>query len=255
MQQLSRGIAIDVVADMIDRLRTNKPLHSLDAEFATAPLSGAARLGLPADWLKRIEAASPTERQVLTVTRMVGGSDAFRKLRQGDLLLAIDGALMTRFREVERAVADKDSVKVTVWRDNSERNFDIRTTELNGVDIDRLVMWAGATLQKPHRAMLAQRGMPAEGVYVGYFAYGSPATRYGLFPGRRIVEVDGVATPDLDTFLRVVAGKAERDAVRLRTIAWNNAPDVITLKLDQHYFPTYELRRGAAGWERKELEP
>ena len=255
MQQLSRGIAIDIVADMIDRLRTNKPLHSLDAEFATAPLSSAARLGLPAAWLKRIEAASPTERQVLTVTRMVGGSDAFRKLRQGDLLLAIDGALMTRFREVERAVADKDSVKVTVWRDNSERNFDIRTTELNGVDIDRLVMWAGATLQKPHRAMLAQRGMPAEGVYVGYFAYGSPATRYGLFPGRRIVEVDGVATPDLDTFLRVVAGKAERDAVRLRTIAWNNAPDVITLKLDQHYFPTYELRRGAAGWERKELEP
>jgi S1-C subfamily serine protease len=254
MQQLSRGIAIDIVADMIDRLRTNKPLHSLDAEFATAPLSSAARLGLPAAWLKRIEAASPTERQVLTVTRMVGGSDAFRKLRQGDLLLAIDGELMTRFREVERAVADKDSVNVTVWRDNSERVFDIRTTELNGVDIDRLVMWAGATLQKPHRAMLAQRGMPAEGVYVGYFAYGSPATRYGLFPGRRIVEVDGVATPDLDTFLRVVDGKAERDAVRLRTIAWNNAPDVITLKLDQHYFPTYELRRGAAGWERKELD-
>ncbi len=255
MQQLSRGIAIDIVADMIDRLRTNKPLHSLDVEFATAPLSNAARLGLPAAWLKRIEAASPTERQVLTVTRMVGGSDAFRKLRQGDLLLAIDGAMMTRFREVERAVADKDSVKVTVWRDNSERSFDIRTTELNGVDIDRLVMWAGATLQKPHRAMLAQRGMPAEGVYVGYFAYGSPATRYGLFPGRRIVEVDGVATPDLDTFLRVVVGKPDRAAVRLRTIAWNNAPEVITLKLDKHYFPTYELRRGAAGWERKELDP
>lgn len=254
MQQLSRGIAIDIVADMIDRLRASKPLHSLDVEFATAPLASASRLGLPPAWLTRIEAASPAERQVLTVTRMVGGSDAFRKLRQGDLLLAIDGALMTRFREVERAVADKDSVSVTVWRDNSERNFDIRTTELNGVDIDRLVMWAGATLQKPHRAMLAQRGMPAEGVYVGYFAYGSPATRYGLFPGRRIVEVDGVATPDLDTFLRVVAGKAERDAVRLRTIAWNNAPDVITLKLDQHYFPTYELRRGAAGWERKELD-
>ncbi len=52
-------------------------------------------------------------------------------------------------------------------------------------------MWAGATLQAPHRAMIAQRGIPPEGVYVGYFAYGSPATRYGLFPGRRIVEVDG----------------------------------------------------------------
>ena len=255
MQQLSRGIGIEVVADMIDRLRSNRPLHSLDAELATAPLANAARLGLPADWQKRIESASPTERQVLTVARMVGGSDAFRKLRQGDLLLAIDGRLVTRFRDVERAVADKPAVKVTVWRGDTERELDIRTTELTGVDIDRIVMWAGASLQKPHRAMLAQRGMPAEGVYVGYFAYGSPATRYGLFPGRRIVEVDGVATPDLDTFLKVVAGKPDRAAVRLRTIAWNNAPEVITLKLDRHYFPTYELRRGASGWERQELDP
>ena len=51
--------------------------------------------------------------------------------------------------------------------------------------------------------MSAQRGIAPEGVYVGYFAYGSPATRYGLYPGRRIVEVDGVPTPDLDAFLRL----------------------------------------------------
>ena len=103
-------------------------------------------------------------------------------------------------------------------------------------------MWAGATLQAPHRAMIAQRGIPPEGVYVGYFAYGSPATRYGLFPGRRIVEVDGIPTPDLDAFLKVVSGRPDRSAIRLRTITWNNAPEVITLKLDRHYWPTYELR-------------
>lgn len=255
MQQISRGIAIDVIADMIDRLRDNRPLYSLDAELTTSPLASARRLGLSAEWLKRLEAASSTERQVLSVARMVGGSDALRKLRQGDLLLAIDGKLVTRFREVERAVADKTRVKVSVWRNDAERELDVATTELAGVDIDRIVMWAGASLQKPHRAMLAQRGMPAEGVYIGYFAYGSPATRYGLFPGRRIVEVDGQPTPDLDTFLRVVKNKPDRAAVRLRTIAWNNAPDVITLKLDQHFFPTYELRRGPAGWERHEIDP
>lgn len=254
MQQVSRGIAIDLVADMIDRLRDNRPLHSLDVELAPMPLANAARLGLSADWLRKLETASPTERQALSVARLVGGSDAFRKLRQGDLLLAIDGAIVSKYRDVERASADKDAVEVTVWRGDSDLTLSVRTTELNGVDIDRIVMWAGATLQKPHRAMLAQRGMPAEGVYVGYFAYGSPATRYSLFPGRRIVEVDGIATPDLDAFLSVVAGKPDRASVRLRTIAWNNAPEVITLKLDKHYFPTYELRRGPTGWERRELE-
>ena len=31
--------------------------------------------------------------------------------------------------------------------------------------------------------------------------------------------------------------------MRLRTLTWNNSPEVITLKLDRHYWPTYELVR------------
>ena len=254
VQQVSRGVPIDLVADMLQRVRADKPLHSLEVEFATLPLSNASRLGLPADWIKRMEQASPVERQVLSVARMVGGSPVQRLLRQGDLLLAVDGQTMIRFRDVERAVADKPNVTLTVWRGDSERKIEVNTVALSGVDVDRVVLWAGATLQAPHHAMLAQRGMLPVGVYVAFFAYGSPATRYGMFPGRRIVEVDGVPTPDLDAFLRVVTGKPDRASVRLRTITWNNAPEVITLKLDKHYFPAYELRRTANGWERHELE-
>ncbi len=254
MQQTSRGVAIDLVVDMLERARSGRPLHSLEAEFARTPLAIARRLGLPDEWLRRIAAARPDDRQLLSVTRLVGGSPAQRLLRQGDLVLAIDGAVVTGFRDVERAVADRPSVSVTVWRESAELTVEVPTVPLTGRDLDRVVLWAGATLHAPHRAMLAQRGMPPEGVYVGYFAYGSPATRHGLSPGRRIVEVDGVATPDLDAFLRVVTGRPDRSSVRLRTVNWNNAQDVITLKLDRHYWPASELRRGADGWERRDLE-
>ena len=186
--------------------------------------------------------------------RLVGGSPAVGKLKQGDILLSIDDKVVTKFREVELAVADKREVNVMVWRDGEEQLVTLATAALSGNDIDRIVMWAGATLQSPHRAMIAQRGIPPEGVYVGYFAYGSPATRYGLFPGRRIVEVDGMPTPNLDEFLKVVSGRPDRSAMRLRTITWNNAPEVITLKLDRHYWPTYELNRTESGWVRKDLE-
>jgi len=252
--QDNRGVPIDLVADMLDRVRNNKPLHSLEAEFGVQPLASAREIGLPDEWVQKLSQKNPTQRQVLTVVRTVGGTPASQLLQQGDLVLAIDGETVTQFREVERAAADRDVVKVTVWRGNSVQTLDVDTMELSGVDIDRLVEWGGATLQSPHRAMSAQRGIPPVGVYVGYFSYGSPATRYGLYPGRRIVEVDGTPTPDLDAFLRAVTGRPDRASVRLKTITWNNAPEVITLKLDKHYFPAYELTHTPAGWERKALE-
>jgi S1-C subfamily serine protease len=145
-------------------------------------------------------------------------------------------------------------VRVTIWRSQAEQTLEIGTAALPGADVERLVQWAGATLQAPHRAMSAQRGIEPYGVYVAYFAYGSPATRHGLYPGRRIVEVDGVPTPDLDAFLKVVLGRPDRSSVRLKTITWNNAPEVITLKLDKHYWPAYELTHTEKGWARRALE-
>jgi len=254
VMQDNRGVPIDLVADMLARIRSGKALHSLEVELVGQPLASARDLGLSEDWLKRLEQHSATQRQALTAVRMVGGSPAASILQQGDILLSIDGNIVTRFREVERAVADKSSVEVTVWRGSSAQTLTVPTAELPGTDINRVVQWAGATLQAPHRAMSTQRGIPPVGVYVAYFSYGSPATRYGLYPGRRIVEVDGTPTPDLDAFLAAVTGRADRSSVRLKTITWNNAPEVITLKLDRHYWPAYELTRTASGWERKSLE-
>jgi pro-apoptotic serine protease NMA111 len=254
LTQDTRGVPIDVVADMVDRVRTGRPLHSLEAELSVQPLASAREIGLPDSWTQRLAQHTPTRRQVLTVVRLVAGSAAARTLQQGDLLLAIDGKVVTRFREVEQAAADRELVHATVWRGQEELTLEVPTAELSGSDVERLVQWAGATLQAPHRAMSAQRAIPPLGVYVAYFAYGSPATRYGLYPGRRIVEVDGVATPDLDTFLKAVTGRPDRSSVRLRTITWNNAPEVITLKLDKHYWPAYELQHTGAGWVRTALE-
>jgi pro-apoptotic serine protease NMA111 len=252
--QETRGVSSDLVAETLDVVRDGRPLHSLEAEFTEQPLASARRLGLSDEWVKRISQANPTAREVLSVARLVAGSDAAKQLQTGDILLAIDDKTVTQFREVERLVAHREQVNVTVWRADGEKRLTISTAALSGSDIDRVVQWAGATLQTPHRAISAQRGIAPYGVYVAFLQYGSPASRYGLAPGRRIVEIDGQPTPDLDTLLQQVGGRPDRSSLRIKTLGWNGAPEVITLKLDRRYWPSYELRRNARGWERQSLE-
>ena len=101
--------------------------------------------------------------------------------------------------------------------------------------------------------MAVQRGIKPDGVYVAFFSYGSPATRYGLWAGRRIVEVDDIGTPNLQTFVDVVSGKKDQASVRLTTVTWNGAVEVITLKLDNQYWPAYEIQRTEDGWNRSPI--
>jgi len=253
MTQTNKGVPIDAVTTMLDRVHSGKPLHSLEVELMPMQLADVSQLGVPDEWLKKLEQHEPVERQALMAVRMVGGSAAAVILQQGDVLLAIDGKVVTRFNEVEKATSNAEQVTVTVWRGNAAQDLVIPTAALSGMDIDRVVQWAGATLQEPHRAISAQRGTAPVGVYVAYFTYGSPAARYGLYPGRRIEEVDGIPTPDLDSFLKAVSGHPDRASIRLKTITWNDAPEVITLKLDKRYFPAYEERRTADDWERQLL--
>jgi pro-apoptotic serine protease NMA111 len=255
LEQINRGIPSDLVSEMISVVADGRPLYSFEAEFDVQSLAGARELGLPDEWVRRFEEHNPQRRQVLGINRLVAGSPASALLEPGDLLLAVDGKVVNRFREVERAV-QSPAVSVTVWRDGAEKSLQMKTVALNGRDIDRVLIWAGATLQAPHRAMAAQRGIAPYGVFVSFFFYGSPATHYGLYAGRRITEVDGRPTPDLDAFISAVSGKPDRASLRLKTISWNGQTDVITLKLDKHYWPAYELNRQEDGsWVRTSLDP
>ncbi|HYK25926.1 MAG TPA: trypsin-like peptidase domain-containing protein, partial [Steroidobacteraceae bacterium] len=116
LTQMSKGVSIDLVAEMLGRIRTGRPLHSLDVELGPIPLANAREFGLSDEWMKKLEKASSVERQALSAVRLVAGSPAAQLLQQGDILLAIDGKVVTRFQDVERAVGDRDHVNVTVWR-------------------------------------------------------------------------------------------------------------------------------------------
>lgn len=253
LTQINMGIQANMIVDMIDRLRDGRVLHSLEVEWRRMPLATARNFGLPESWIRRYEMHDRERRQLLAVATVVAGSPAADFLRSGDILLSVDGTEANTFREVEVATQEERQVEVTVFRDGRELTETIPTVALDGKGIDRILLWAGALLQPPHRAISAQRGIESEGVYVSYFGYGSPASRSGLYAGRRILAVDGKPTPDLDAFIDAVSGLDDRESVRLNTVTWNDVAQVITLKLDENYWPAYELRRVGGEWQRRGL--
>jgi len=253
LEQQNMGVPAGMVKDMLEHARDGLPLYSAEAEFDLLSLAEARRLGLTEQWIERLTAHNPQRRQVLTIERLVAGTPAAQSLVPGDLLLAVDGQVVNSFNDVSSAVR-APRVQLTLWRSGAEVTVPLDTVLLSGRDIDRVLIWAGATLQEPHRAMAAQRGIEPGGVFIAFFMYGSPASRYKLWAGRRITEVDGVPVPDLDAFIRAVSGRPDHSSLRLKTVAWNDAPEVITLRLDRHYWPAYELRRNEDGWQRVPLE-
>ena len=238
--QLNKGLPSDLVEEMLQLVASGNKLYSLEAEFSQIPLSVGRNFGLPDSWIERLENTDPDRRQLLLVARTVAGTATADILAAGDLLLSIDDQPLTRFREVERAV-QKPEVEVVVWRNQAEYRFNIPTTVLDGRGVRRAAVWNGTLLQAPYRQMAAQRGIKPTGVYVAYFAFGSPASRSGLTAGSRIVEVDGEPVADLDSFIDLVGSRPDRDFLRLTTVAWNESVRVINVQLDHAYWPSWEI--------------
>lgn len=249
LNQENKGVPAEVVEELVDLARTGRPLRSIEVEWRQMPLSAARKFGLGDESLRRLAEHDPERRQALAVVRTVAGTPASALLQPGDILLAIDEQPVTRFREAERAVQQPE-VMLTILRNGAEQRLSLATVALDGQGVRRALVWAGALLQAPYRDMAAQRGVEPYGVYVAYFSYGSPASRFGLLAGRRIVEVDGQPTPDMDRFMELAGGRPDRDSVRLTTVMWNDTVEVLTLKLDTNYWPAYEIAYGDNGWQR-----
>ena len=248
--EMQRGIPAAVIEDMLHIVERGEMLRTMGAELIPLSLAQARQLGLPEGWITKLSAADTERRQALMVARLTADTPAWKLLQPGDLLLAVDGRPAAGFRMVERA-SQQPRVNLTLLRNGRVMALNVPTATLTGAGTRRILLWAGAILQKPQYAAAAQRGMPSTGLLVDYYNYGAPAARYGLVPGLLIVAVNGEPTPDMDSFIAAVKGERDGEVVRLDARSWDGQPQVITLKLDLRYWPSYEVEYSADGRVRR----
>jgi len=243
------GISVEYVAELIALHESKKPLYSSDLNLTKIAPVDALKMGLPENWLSKLAEQNPNTDKLLAVYNVAESSKSAELFKRGDILLAINGTPVSSFRQVE-LLSQSPDVAVTYFSEGKVHSQRLTTTRLTGQDIEQVFYWSGLYLHSPHRAAQQQGNVGDNGVYVASYSYGSPATRYGLYAMQRIVEIDGQSIKNTDDFVKAIKGKDHQASVLIKTLDFRNNSKVITLRIDNNYWPFYEIKYQDGQWKK-----
>ena len=249
IKQHEWAMPASVILETLRMYQSNSPYHSLDVRLAYRTMSQARQLGLPQEWLDRYFELTSENRKVLYIEQVVPNTDAHKQLQPGDILLAIEGELVADLYTAE-VMTQKAQIELTLLRAGEVINVTLTPSHLGGVGTTRIVSWAGAQFQEPHHEIGYLKGVHFPGVYIADTEQGSPALWDGLYRNRFVTHVDGEAVEDLDGFLSLIGKKAQDTDTRLSVVSISGRKSIVTVSPEYNFWPTYEIKRTADGWQR-----
>ncbi|RPB10887.1 trypsin-like serine protease [Morchella conica CCBAS932] len=250
------GLATPSLLPVIRQLQAGviPKLRMLNVELHLVQMSQVRIMGVSDEWIRKVEEDNPERHQLFMVRKVECGYS--QTLEEGDVILTINGKVMTRITELD-VMYDHDFLDMVVVRNCEEMTLKVPTVPTEDLETDRAVIFCGAVLHRPHHAVRQQISTLHSEIYVSARTRGSPAYQYQLVPTNFIVAVNGVKTQDLTAFLAEVSKIPDNTYFRLRVITFDNIPFVITIKKNEHYFPTMEFIKDPAepcGWRRQTYE-
>jgi hypothetical protein len=144
------------------------------------------------------------------------------------------------------------SLHAVIVRDSTVLTLDIKTFPTDDIETSRIILFCGAVLQKPHLAIRQKVTNLYSSVYIAGYWSGSPTERFEISTRHFITAVNGVPTPDLDTFIREVGKIPDNQYFRITSMNTQNIQFVKTMRKDDYYFPMVEYQRDqaeACGWK------
>lgn len=236
------GLATPIIKPVIDQIRSgiSPKLRILNVETNTVHMAQCRIMGLSEHWISRMEMEDPERHQLFMVRKV--DCDHKDGLIEGDLILTLNGKLITRVTDLD-VMYNNDTLDAVVLRKREEMTIKISTAPTEEMNTDRAVIFCGAILHRPHHAVRQQISKLHSGVYISGRVRGSPAYMYGLAPTNFIMGVNAVPTPDLDSLVREVRKIPDNTYFRLKVMTFDNVPWVATMKKNDHYFPMMEFVR------------
>src|ERR1039457_6927799 len=240
-------LPLDRVRRALLLIQQGKPVTrgTLQTEFRYRPYDELRRLGLQTATEAEVRKAQPEGTGMLVVSDVQPSSGSDAVLMPGDVLVRVNGALVTRFEPLE-AVLD-DSVGATAEL-QLQRGGKLYTAKLKVDDLDSITPAAylefGDTVVHTLSYQEARAfHRPVRGVFIaasGYIFDGAGVPR-----GAVITELDSKKVDDLADFAAAVQGLGDgaQAAVRYSTIDDPNGSDLRSIRMDRRWFPARQWHR------------
>ncbi|KAH9891361.1 Pro-apoptotic serine protease NMA111 [Xylariomycetidae sp. FL2044] len=253
------GIATPTLLPVLSQIQQGHvpKLRMLSMEFRSIAMAQARVMGVSENWIHEVSVANKHSHQLFMVSKRTFERGSHPSvLFEGDIILTLNGKMITRVSELD-VMYSHEVLDAVIVRESRELHLKVPTVPADDVETDHAISFCGAVLHTPHLAVRQQISKLHSEVYVSARSRGSPAYQYGLAPTNFITHVNGKPTPDLKSFLDNVVKIPDNTYFRLRAMTFDDVPWVITMKKNEHYFPTMEWVKDGSepcGWKRVTYE-
>jgi hypothetical protein len=121
------------------------------------------------EWIEKATFANPSRHQLFMVCKVDCPSPLSpnsRSLQEGDVILTLNGQLMTRVSEFD-IMYGQETLDALIVRNGKEMEIEISTVSTADLETDRALIFCGAVLQRPRRPVQQLVRKLASEVYVG----------------------------------------------------------------------------------------
>ena len=231
---------------------------TIQCQWMIKPFDECRRLGLAPDWERAIREAFPKETGMLVAEIVLPQGPAHAHIEEGDVLIKVQDTLLTQFVNLDDVLDSHVGrpVKLLLQRGGQDVEVEIPVGDLHAITPDRFVTVSGGAFHDLSYQQARLYGVAVKGVYVceaaGSFRFDSAEC------GWIVESVDQRNTPDLKTFVEVMATIPDRERV---VVTYKHLRDLHTLHtniiyVDRHWTSKMRMaiRNDATGlWDFQEL--
>ena len=249
-------LPLDRVARAFELIRQGRPVTrgTLETIFDHEPYDELRRLGLTEESESATRSAFPDDTGMLVVSELIPDSPADGKLEPGDILIRVNGKLVTDFVPLETILDDDvgKSVRIEVERGGHSVVSEIPVTDLHSITPHEYLEFGDAVVNNLSYQQARHYNRPVSGAYVanpGYLLSKSAIPRGAViirFGRNKIENID-----DLESALDGLA-EGDRALVRYVTMDSPQSTTVRPFEMDRVWFPARHclacgFPRGTAG--------